>query len=253
MESPELLRVILSHLPATNLARVAARSCSAFQQAAELAARDACSRRGIEKLSLWCTLKKATWVLQLHRAELGARAWRAPYLDGSAIIGGAQEACGVRFSDPAGSSFGRGGELFVANYGSKEIVHLWLDESGEGGGLDGLGGGGVARPRSQLRVDYLPVPGHCAAVCLSPDGERLAASIQEHHAEQHPTLTGEHFLVLASTGSTDSAEPRGAPAHSNVPAAQLASGHNLDRTSCFEAPDPELAPGARVGRSRFVS
>ena len=33
------------------------------------------------------------------------------------------------------------------------------------------------KPRT-LQVDYLPVPGHCAAVCLSPDGTRLAASIQ---------------------------------------------------------------------------
>ena len=74
------------------------------------------------------------------------------------LPGGAQEACGVRFSDPAGSSFGRGGELFVANCGSKEIVHLWLDESGEGGGADGVGGGGAARlqvpPQSSEFVTY---------------------------------------------------------------------------------------------------
>lgn len=91
--------------------------------------------------------------------------------------GGAEQACGVRFSDPAGSSFGRGGELFVASYGSKEIVHLWLQQAGDGEAR-GVGGGRGAALEGKLRVDYLPVPGHPAAVCVSPDGQSLAVSIQ---------------------------------------------------------------------------
>jgi hypothetical protein len=180
-------------------------------------------------------------VLQLHRAELGPHSWRGSYSNGAVVIGSKREAGGIHFSDPAGPCFGLDGELFVANYGSKELVHLWVDEVTKDGESAGAGTNplSVARERPQLRVDYMNVPGHIAAVCVSPDGARLVASIQEHHAERHPTLTGEHFLII-----TDAAGSGGGASLGSAPLCE-----EVDRAA---GPGLEAGPAANAGAGSGV-
>jgi hypothetical protein len=76
LKAEDHLQAVLLHCNGKALA-MTAMVCRKLRDEADVAARQVCLARGIHRKSTWCSLKKASWAQQLHRAEKGANAWRS--------------------------------------------------------------------------------------------------------------------------------------------------------------------------------